>query len=86
MHMYDRNYIYLGDHEIKNETPGKKMYPDKKKLIICQSKAYIYCIFMAKWQSCIFLPQNMILKWASHDFGQKFFSVFNIYSASVWHL
>lgn len=25
MHMYDRNYIYLGDHEIKNETPGMKM-------------------------------------------------------------
>lgn len=48
MHLYDRNYIYLGDHEIKNETPGKKMYPDKKKLIICQSKAYIYCMLMAK--------------------------------------
>lgn len=32
MHRYDRNYIYLGDHEIKNETPGKKMYPDKKKI------------------------------------------------------
>lgn len=48
MHLYDRNYIYFGDHEIKNETPGKKMYPDKKKLIICQSKAYIYCMLMAK--------------------------------------
>lgn len=25
MHLYDRNYIYFGDHEIKNETPGMKM-------------------------------------------------------------
>lgn len=57
MYLSDRNYIYLGDHEIKNETPGKKIYPDKIiYLFVNQSRNSM--------ANGIFLPQNMILKWA----------------------
>lgn len=50
MYMYDWNYIYLGDYEIKNEILGKKMYLDKKKLIILFGYIFLFgVLFFILW-------------------------------------